>query len=496
MRAAAELVGDRIGRLALVAWPDGAPAPRLDDLTPRGLGQAAVLLVRRIVVVAEPGTVSEAVGAELATAAATAVRPARGYVEPGAEVVLFVDTAELLACYLLSLERAWAVPGWVWTQLAGSLPPPSLTAVLRDPATPVAAVLAVLVGWARLREVVAGLDVGAEERVVEALAVRQDLWVRAADAPADPMPRPSGPAWASGRDPAAASGRPPSWAVGRRGSDLVVGRVSSGAAFAESLAGLVRALLGTTGALVATSPRELADAAGASGSLPPPEEEAAGVPGREVAQEERESAAGEVRPREGPPKLGEAAALPEDAVIDVPLGPGPVLAGEGLEGSEPEVELEGVATGAGGVLYLVNSYVDLDLAAYGLADAVPWDIVDGLGRAALAAVKGLDDSDPLWGVLGALAGRSPGERPAPMVLGACDRALAWVVTELDLGPDEPPLGELLLVAGRIRVDHTGVDLYVPLDSVHLSVRRRALDADPGWVPALGRVVRFHFVGDS
>jgi hypothetical protein len=50
-----------------------------------------------------------------------------------------------------------------------------------------------------------------------------------------------------------------------------------------------------------------------------------------------------------------------------------------------------------------------------------------------------------------------------------------------------------LRAGRLVTTRTHVDLYMPLDSIDLNVRRAALDVDPGWVPHLGKVLRFHYV---
>jgi hypothetical protein len=120
-------------------------------------------------------------------------------------------------------------------------------------------------------------------------------------------------------------------------------------------------------------------------------------------------------------------------------------------------------------------------------------VVDGLGRSALLAADAFDGSDGLWDVLGTLAGRAPGEPPHPAVLSRCAGALTAVVADLELALEEPRLGELLVVPGRVGVSLTQVDLVAPLDAVHLSVRLRALDADPGWVPAFGRVIRFHFV---
>ena len=37
-----------------------------------------------------------------------------------------------------------------------------------------------------------------------------------------------------------------------------------------------------------------------------------------------------------------------------------------------------------------------------------------------------------------------------------------------------------------------VDVWMELEQVTLPVRRAGLDADPGWVPELARVVTFHF----
>ena len=68
-----------------------------------------------------------------------------------------------------------------------------------------------------------------------------------------------------------------------------------------------------------------------------------------------------------------------------------------------------------------------------------------------------------------------------------------MLDDLALTPEEPTLAELVAVPGRLVVDRTHAEVVLALDAVDLAVRRRALDADPGWVPSLGRVIRFHFV---
>jgi hypothetical protein len=61
-----------------------------------------------------------------------------------------------------------------------------------------------------------------------------------------------------------------------------------------------------------------------------------------------------------------------------------------------------------------------------------------------------------------------------------------------LGNDADPVADLLLRRGQLYVTSSHVDLILPLASVSLLVRRAGLDFDPGWLPAWGRVVRFHY----
>jgi hypothetical protein len=53
---------------------------------------------------------------------------------------------------------------------------------------------------------------------------------------------------------------------------------------------------------------------------------------------------------------------------------------------------------------------------------------------------------------------------------------------------------LLRRHGRLAFTATHVDLHMGLDQIDIAVRLAGLDANPGWVPALGRVVTFHFEG--
>ena len=57
-----------------------------------------------------------------------------------------------------------------------------------------------------------------------------------------------------------------------------------------------------------------------------------------------------------------------------------------------------------------------------------------------------------------------------------------------------PVEALLGVPGRLYLTSSHVDLVQPLDALPFAVRRAGLDRDPGWLPAFGRVVSFHFEG--
>ncbi|MCU7802165.1 MAG: hypothetical protein KZQ96_03130 [Candidatus Thiodiazotropha sp. (ex Lucinoma borealis)] len=60
--------------------------------------------------------------------------------------------------------------------------------------------------------------------------------------------------------------------------------------------------------------------------------------------------------------------------------------------------------------------------------------------------------------------------------------------------DEPlsAMDRLLLRPGHLRVSETEVHLILPSDTVDIGLRRGGWDIDPGWVPQLGRVIRFEY----
>ena len=215
--------------------------------------------------------------------------------------------------------------------------------------------------------------------------------------------------------------------------------------------------------------------------------------------------------------------------------------------------LDGVATELGGVLFLINLMQRLDLPNcferdWQLASQIgPWGTLELLARGLLASELptfprvGNSDlrTDPLWSALAGIDGRRAGELPGgairlPAVLRVPATWAQWLNTDpveqvvdlaqltplagglLDgvghhlrvwlaavlpllramlsnaLGEGFDPLSDLLLRRGQLYVTSSHVDLVMPLGSVAMPVRVAGLDFDPGWLPAFGRVVQFHY----
>ena len=52
--------------------------------------------------------------------------------------------------------------------------------------------------------------------------------------------------------------------------------------------------------------------------------------------------------------------------------------------------------------------------------------------------------------------------------------------------------DLFPIEAVLEIDASHIEVYYRLDAVRLDVRRAGLDIDPGWLPWLGKVVRFHY----
>ena len=63
-----------------------------------------------------------------------------------------------------------------------------------------------------------------------------------------------------------------------------------------------------------------------------------------------------------------------------------------------------------------------------------------------------------------------------------------------LPPGDEALRRVILRPARLAVTPTHADLTLPMDTVDVVLRRSGWDLDPGWLPGLRRVVRFHYEG--
>ncbi len=211
-------------------------------------------------------------------------------------------------------------------------------------------------------------------------------------------------------------------------------------------------------------------------------------------------------------------------------------------GEVPPVAPAFVTTDLGGVLFLVNALQHLKFWDYlddrfvAVSTIGSWGWLEILSRSLIGDSRPAAAADPIWSVLAALDGREPGasfgsfrapqhvrwpeEWPAPASgrpwrrkcrpLGwepdsALQRFLDVLVPYLRwrllaaMGLEERTAdgdaflaSRLLLRRGRLAVTATHVDLRMGMDQVDIAVRLAGLDTNPGWVPALGRVVTFFF----
>jgi hypothetical protein len=255
-----------------------------------------------------------------------------------------------------------------------------------------------------------------------------------------------------------------------------------------------------------------------------------------------------LRPEESPRDVDEGAgisampgiptikdALPAESVIQVPS---PVLIESDLTGEGPGIQTrplsneetlgDMIAEGAletlgiyelrietefGGVFYLINLAIFLglysDFTDPGRTGFLPaeseqtgfdlplWDFVALAGR----WLAGADIvSDPVWPLLARLSGRNVGGEPDedfnPLDESLWAQLMDCAQSRLQsaLGLDNADDASDLVCRHRaaVEVTATRVDVKLSLADLPIAIRLAGLDRDPGWVPAAGRYIAFHF----
>jgi hypothetical protein len=203
--------------------------------------------------------------------------------------------------------------------------------------------------------------------------------------------------------------------------------------------------------------------------------------------------------------LNEASVLNEDSIVQNE----PVFerAPQTFTSTSESLAAFTVETELGGLFYLINLgiflelYSDFTSPVETFTELNIWDFVAIVGH----ELNGHEEhDDPIWSLLADLSGREDGHnlqdenhvnhvnhvnKPAwldlPYLQARLRRALG-INTEVDLG-------ELVLRHhARVIVTPTHIDVYFALSELPIEIRLSGLDRNPGWVPAAGRFIAFHY----
>lgn len=477
----------------------------------------------------------------------TAARPARGAVPASTEAVLFDGPAEMLAAFARDVCSGAAHARWWWSALLRGLPGgvsvTALGALFARDARHVPAAIALLRAGGDAADVIAALPDDQVTRVLGAVAVAHELPAllripaaaarvivavhhEAGGSNAGPEPSPRD-------EPSPASGVP--WR-----------RVLPPAAVPASLSREQQALLGLCLALqhAPLLARDRAfirefqywragSSAHYTGTRPIDTSAPAPVPVRDVVQRETHSPEGLA--------FGEAAAPQGDAgpAVGTPVLTAGAHAGdsllhhtaEPLRIPQPDVQRVAhvlppearsakhaapidvhlplhdspveVRSGICGAFFLINALRSVHWFD-DARDRFPvspfhsgWAWLELVARRLL---RNTLPRDPLWQLLAELDGRTEPlslEVQPHSVTTFLDDALPPLQLRIEsglraAGDDDPLERALLMRRGRVQSSATHVDVHMHLDEVTLPVRVLGLDASPGWVPALARVLTLHY----
>ncbi|MEU6198282.1 hypothetical protein [Streptomyces sp. NPDC047061] len=143
------------------------------------------------------------------------------------------------------------------------------------------------------------------------------------------------------------------------------------------------------------------------------------------------------------------------------------------------------------LFYAVNlmTWLDLPRTDDAPAPVSGWATLEALGAWLLpdasATGPGSGDRDPIWRILAELDGRDP-LTPTPVRLDGVTGRLRDLLARHRLTP------EVFARPGTLLIGRTHVDVILGLHQIDLTARSSGLDQDPGWVPALGRIIAFHY----
>lgn len=187
-----------------------------------------------------------------------------------------------------------------------------------------------------------------------------------------------------------------------------------------------------------------------------------------------------------------AAKEPNDAALSdlVPPESAATRTSHPLDAPAPEsasMLAHGIHSRLGGLWYLVNLLVALDwLDAAQFESLDPWHRLLLLGQSLLGDMP----DDPVWALLATLA---DDELDAALAERWLVVALPMAHRYLDARLENPALFiEALNDPATLYLTRTHVDVVFTLAQIRLDLRAAGLDANPGWVLPLARVVTFHY----
>jgi hypothetical protein len=140
---------------------------------------------------------------------------------------------------------------------------------------------------------------------------------------------------------------------------------------------------------------------------------------------------------------------------------------------------DGMRTDYATVFYLLNlviSFAEPD---------VDWIALKSFGRRVLRGRPRARHRvrDPIWSLITEQAGHD---------LRRVTRAPKWWSAALRFLDEHQLSPSVFEQPGRVLLTRTHVDVVLSIEQIDLAVRISGLDQDPGWVPSLGRIVAFHF----
>ncbi|HEV7505502.1 MAG TPA: hypothetical protein VGS07_11365 [Thermoanaerobaculia bacterium] len=547
--------GTTIGRLRFVAATADPNALRMRggtvlgtlDLQPPSMPEQAILCIRKLhdplpggldlrsSAAPRPAAWEAAMRSAIAGAMRGAVRPALGPVPANADAVLFADRSELLACAARDGLRGALTIHWWWTHLLRG--ERSTAAVIREWArTPayVPAAVELLAAKGEIAELARAVPAGESVRLIEAVLRAHALPALASDivtaltasfatattlmkeqpsaSPAVAQPHATPPWRAIVPDLA------PAMLTVEQQSFIAVALVLRRAPalarsepFAREVVAWIegaRQLEGLRAMPAASRPIPLnaADSPHDSPTLGESRSDASPAAEHGTAEpptaHSRWETAPETAPREAQlsnsPKIDDPLALdatPEAEVISTSAN---------REASEPPLQdltLDiSVDSDFAGVFFLLNVGIALGLYSdftspvqCGISLDI-WDFLALMG----AEIADLED-DPIGPLLATLANRKDEEPPGADFVPPNDQSMSeWLDTTVERIRDRLALAgiedpsRVIRRYGRITTTPAHLDVYFSLAAHPIEIRLAGLDRNPGWIPAAGRHVAFHF----